>query len=130
MIKLFKSKKGQTLVEMALVLPILILILMGMVEFGRILNSYLIITNASREGARYASVHSTDSQIQVAINNLTSTLNQEKLILTISPQLSSRSSGSSTTVRIDYDIDILTPLISNIVPDPFRITAQTTMRVE
>lgn len=130
MIKLLKNKKGQTLVEMALILPILILILMGMVEFGRILNSYLIITNASREGARYASVHSTDSQIQVAINNLTSTLNQDKLILTISPQLSSRSSGSSATVRIDYDIDILTPLMSNIVPDPFRVTAQTTMRVE
>lgn len=125
-----KSNKGQALVEMAFVLPILLLVLMGIVEFGRILNSYLIITNASREGARYSAIHSTNTQITSVIGSLTATLDQSKLKITITPSEANRITGSSAEVRIDYDIDIITPIISNIVPDPFRVTAQTVMRVE
>jgi len=128
--KILHSKKGQALVEMAFVLPILILLIMGIVEFGRILNSYLIITNASREGARYASIQSTDSEIQAVVSNLTVTLDQQDLNVVITPTASNRVSGSSATIRIDYQINIITPIISNIVPNPFGITAQTTMRVE
>ncbi|MEQ8198647.1 MAG: TadE family protein, partial [Clostridiaceae bacterium] len=39
------------MVETALVLPIIILIVFGIIEFGRILNTYIVLTNASREGA-------------------------------------------------------------------------------
>ncbi len=128
--RIIKSTKGQALVEMAFVLPILLLILMGIVEFGRIINSYLVITNAVREGARYAAIHSTDEQINLVISDLTSTLNQSELNIVITPSETNRITGSSAVIRIDYDIDIFTPIISNIVPDPFRVTAQTVMRVE
>lgn len=130
MVILIKDKKGQALVEMAFVLPLLLLILMGIVEFGRIFNAHLIITNASREGARYAAVHSTDAEIEAVIDNLTSTLDQNNLTLTITPSFANRTSGSTVEVRIDYDIDIIAPLISAVIPDPFRITAYTVMRVE
>jgi Flp pilus assembly protein TadG len=43
------------MVEMALVSFLLILLLVGVVDFARAFNSYVVITNASREGARYAS---------------------------------------------------------------------------
>lgn len=125
-----KNRNGQALVEMAFILPILLLILMGIVEFGRIFNAYLIVTNASREGARYASVHSSDTQIESAISNLTPTLEQDKLSITITPSEGSRTSGNAVEVRIDYDIDIIAPLISAMIPNPYRVTAQTTMRIE
>ena len=46
---------GQSFVEMALTLPIILLIFFGMIEVGFAAHSYLVITNASREGARFGS---------------------------------------------------------------------------
>ena len=48
--------RGQSLVELALVLPLLALILLGILDLGRVFHAYITITNAAREGAFYASV--------------------------------------------------------------------------
>jgi hypothetical protein len=53
------SQKGASLVEFALVLPVLILILFGIIEFGLIFYNQQVITNASREGARYGIISQT-----------------------------------------------------------------------
>jgi Flp pilus assembly protein TadG len=50
-----RGERGANLVEFALVLPLLVLLLAGVADFGRAFNNYIIITNASREGARYGS---------------------------------------------------------------------------
>jgi Flp pilus assembly protein TadG len=52
-IKSPKSKKAQGLVEFALVLPILLMLIFGIIEFGRLLFTYSAIATASREAARY-----------------------------------------------------------------------------
>jgi hypothetical protein len=49
------TERGQSLIEMTLLMPILILLIIGIVDLGRAYSSYIVITNASREGARYAS---------------------------------------------------------------------------
>ena len=49
------DERGTNLIEMALVSFLLLLMLGGVVDFGRAFNNYIIIANASREGARYAS---------------------------------------------------------------------------
>ncbi len=46
--------KGQSLVEMALTLPLLLLMFVGLVEVGAALRNYLIVVNANREGTRFA----------------------------------------------------------------------------
>jgi len=50
------DRKGQAMVELALVLPLLLLIVFGITEFGRALWIVNTLTNAAREGARRASV--------------------------------------------------------------------------
>jgi Flp pilus assembly protein TadG len=50
-----RRERGQSLIEMALVFPLLILLVATVVDFGRAFHDYTIIANASREGARYAS---------------------------------------------------------------------------
>lgn len=55
-LKFKKNTDGQSLVEFALVFPILILLILGMIEFGWILNGQITLTNAAREGARMAVV--------------------------------------------------------------------------
>ncbi|MGE5473738.1 MAG: TadE family protein [Ignavibacteriales bacterium] len=128
--KIIKNCKGQTLVEMALILPIFLMLIMGMIEFGRIFNAYLIVTNASREGARIAVVGGTDTDINNRIITSTNTLKQEVLSITISPEETSRTRGTQVTVTVHYDLEMICPIISGIIPNPFPIDSITVMRME
>ena len=56
-----RSEAGQSLVELALVLPICLWIVLGIVDFGRVYYLYVVTTNAAREGARYWASHPGDS---------------------------------------------------------------------
>jgi Flp pilus assembly protein TadG len=61
MIHKSRSDSGQAIVEFALVLPILIILLLGITDFGIALYDQAVITNASREGARAGIKFMTDS---------------------------------------------------------------------
>ena len=52
--------KGQGLVELGIVIPVLIVIVIGLLDLGRAYFSVIIINNAAREGARYLSSHRSD----------------------------------------------------------------------
>ncbi len=52
--------KGQALIEMALLLPFLLVLIVGALEFGRLFFTQIVITNAAREGAYYLTTHSSD----------------------------------------------------------------------
>jgi Flp pilus assembly protein TadG len=53
---LIKDEKGGALIEFSIIAPLLFVILFGIVEFGLVLYNQAVITNASREGARYGIV--------------------------------------------------------------------------
>lgn len=54
---LIKNNRGQALVEFALLLPVLLLIIGGMIDFGLVYHEQLVMTAAAREGARVAVVN-------------------------------------------------------------------------
>ena len=58
------ERRGQSLVEFALILPIFILLLMGIVDLGRGVYAFNTVSNAAREGARLAIVDQTIAHIQ------------------------------------------------------------------
>lgn len=118
------------MVEMALILPLLLLILMGTIEFGRIFHSYLLLTNASREGARAGIISQTDAEIITRVKHVVPNLNLTDEQITVTPVPSARVRGVPLTVKVDYSINLITPLLDTIVPDPFPLTVSTTMRVE
>jgi Flp pilus assembly protein TadG len=63
-----KSQRGAELIEMALILPLLLLVLVGIVDFGFLFQRYEVLTNAAREGARMAVLpgyNQTDVQSRV-----------------------------------------------------------------
>jgi Flp pilus assembly protein TadG len=60
MVSLIRGNRGQSVVEFALVLPLLLLILFGITEFGRAWMTQNILTSAAREGARLAVVTGPD----------------------------------------------------------------------
>ncbi len=55
-----KQQRGVAMVEFAIVAPLLFVLLFGIIEFGIILYDQAVITNASREGARYAAMYYVD----------------------------------------------------------------------
>ena len=60
-------RRGSTLIEFALVVPILIAVLLGIMEFGWLAKNHQTIANATREGARVAALGKTTTEIQTRI---------------------------------------------------------------
>ena len=122
------EKKGQALVEMAIILPVLVALVFGMMDFARVLNGYLATTEASREGARAAALRGTDAEVVLAVNKAAPTLEPSKLTIVTVP--ATRVRGDAVTVTVTYDIEIITPLVNTMLTNPLPITSQTVMRVE
>jgi Flp pilus assembly protein TadG len=59
MFRKLRENDGQSFVEFALVLPFLVFLILGIVQFGRAWHNYLTITDAARVGAREGAVHRT-----------------------------------------------------------------------
>lgn len=57
-----KNQRGASAVEFAIILPILVMILFGMFQFGIAYNNWIALTHAAREGARLAAVGNYDEQ--------------------------------------------------------------------
>lgn len=121
-----RNQKGQALVEMALVLPILLMLVFGIIEFGRIFNAYIIVSNASREGARYAAVGRSLTDIETDIDNLTSTLG------TVTIDVTPTDDGESVKVTVTHPLPLITPIIGPMVSgsNHLDIESSTVMRVE
>lgn len=128
--KHLRNESGQSLVEFALILPLILLILMGILEFGVMLNTYLTINHATKEGARLGALGGTDAEIIAEVLDKSPTLDASKLTVTIAPIQAARTRGSEIIVSVDYDYQVLLPVISNIIEHLIRLDAQTSMRVE
>lgn len=120
-----RNQKGQALVEMALVLPILLMLVFGIIEFGRIFNAYIVVSNASREGARYAAVGRSLTDIETDINNLTSTLGTVTILV-------DDSDDESVKVTVKHPLPLITPIIGPMISgsNHLDIESSTVMRVE
>ncbi len=128
--RLIKNQEGQSLVEFALVIPLLLIILMGIIEFGLMFNSFIVITNGSREGARLASLGGTDTEIVERVELVTRSIDITNITVTISPNYSSRSNGEMVTVLVEYDYQMISPIISNLLSPLINLESETIMRVE
>lgn len=128
--RLIRKNAGQAVVETALILPVILLVLFAIFEFGRIFNAELVLTNASREGARKAVVGASDGDIVNTIDTVASVLDTSSLQVIITPESGSRVSGAEVEVEVRYSVQLVTPVISSIVPNPFPLSSKTVMSFE
>jgi len=134
------AQDGQDLVEFAIVLPVLLLLILGIIEFGVLVLDYNTISNAAREGARYGIVHplTTDSgdcvspgpnTIRGAACRLTAGLDLSRVGIT-SESLSG-GSGLNPRIRVtaEYTTTLMTaPIIEAVgIPGTFTLTSTATM---
>lgn len=148
------SQKGASAVEFALVLPLLLLILFGIIEFSLLMYNKAMITNASREGARRGIVYRvdtttdpavysplTDSQIESEVNDY---LGSHLITLkgTSTPAVTitraTEISGNTLNVQVDYNYMFLvvTPIVAlaapggGSFPGSITLSSATKMRME
>jgi Flp pilus assembly protein TadG len=122
------AEDGQALVELALVLPLLVAILFGVIQFGIAFNNYVTLTDAVRAGARSASVSrfapSPGAKAEDAVREAAVNLDQGKLSVTVT---SSWSRGEDVRVVGTYPYEL--NLIGFVVASG-SLKSETTERVE
>lgn len=119
-----EKEKGQALPEFALALPVILLILVGIVEIGYGLNSYLTVVDAARDGARLgAKGDATDTQITNLIIRETERLPDG---VTAADVTISRTGATAVSVEVCYDHSLIMG-VSSIIPDPLRMCSETSM---
>lgn len=81
-----RDEHGATLVEFALVTPVLLLALVACFDFARALNAYVTVANAAREGARYASISAnpTNSSVRDYLFTRVAPLDTSAMTVTLS----------------------------------------------
>jgi Flp pilus assembly protein TadG len=102
------SERGAAAVEFALVLPILIMLLLGIVEFGRIFNVQVSVTNAAREGARVMAIENDPAQAAAAAIAAAPSVSPAIGAGNITITPTDCAGGGTATVTIDYPVDYLT----------------------
>jgi len=110
--RIIKSEKGASAVEFALILPILIMLVFGIVEFGIAFNNYITITHAAREGARIAAVDLNNPDLKkIIIERAFPVQITETDIVINTPD--GTNIGDPVEVEITYNISITIPLVGS-----------------
>jgi Flp pilus assembly protein TadG len=148
-----KGEKSQSLVEFSLLIPIFLILVFGIIDFGMGLRSYITVTQATREGARYGAVGNPRGTFTAGgageCNGSTTTTVVGRVCSTMSGlQLSNvtavnvtypagQTPGNSIRVNTQYNYDLITPLdaIMNFISagsmsGTLNISTTTDMRLE
>jgi Flp pilus assembly protein TadG len=129
-----QREDGVVAVEFAIVLPILLLIMFGIIEFGFVLFEKQVITNASREGARYGIVQATprhsEEEIKGVVKGYLTNAGLKDASATIDVTGEGLAYPNDLTVRVDYPYTFL--VLSRLTGGSSSLTlsATTTMRNE
>ncbi|HEX6966778.1 MAG TPA: TadE/TadG family type IV pilus assembly protein [Gemmatimonadaceae bacterium] len=117
------SERGAAMVEFAIVLPLLLLLVFGIIDFGRALYTLNNLTSAVREGGRYAAANVDDPTTTAAIDAVKAKVtadviafggNPQDPTVTVVPDAPYPATQSITVSIVDYPFTPLTPLASMI----------------
>ena len=113
------NTRGQALVEAALVMPILLLLLVGIMEFGRAWNIHQVVTDAARQGARKAAIwHESgsatvqDSARAVVGRSLAAgSIDPATAVIDVTGDAPG-SEEATVTVEVEYQFFVLAPVMA------------------
>jgi Flp pilus assembly protein TadG len=114
-----RRQRGAAAVEFALVAPLMILLTLGIIDFGLYINEASVVGNAAREGARAGSLGGTSSDINAAVTSslsalpsapTTTSVTCRKPAGTACTSYADAASGGTTIVRITRTHSWLTPI--------------------
>lgn len=132
-----KQRNAAALIEMALILPVLVVLVLICVDFGRFATAYTAVTNAAREGASFGGTHPhTDSTANIWRKKITETVSDEmsgipgfatESLVVSEPVLIASQKRSRVRVKVTYNFK---PAITwPILPKEMKITRTAEMPV-
>jgi Flp pilus assembly protein TadG len=129
--------RGQSLVETALIVPVLLLLFMALFDFGRAIFAYNSVAEAARNGARVAIVNQTSADVcRVAAERATGLALPTACAGSVTApgvwHVSSCASGEincAQLVRVNYQFRAITPIVGLIV-GPINLTSTSQVNVE
>lgn len=126
--------------EFALIVPILLTVLFGIIDFGFALNRYAIVNNAAREGVREASLGASEAEIRAAVDKGMSELGGTYVVTVGCVRVdrtrctswnAGHESGGVAEVKVDFTHRWLTPVGDMIGRGgPFHLAKTNSMRIE
>lgn len=125
--------RGAAAVEFALLLPLLLLIVFGLIDFGRALNAQITLTQAVREGARLAAL----GQPNVVSRTQAAAVGLSNVTVSVTSCPAGATQGTDAVVRASYSFSFVTPVgaIAGLfggsgLGSPITLTAQGVMACE
>lgn len=122
--KTLRSERGAALLETAITIPLVLLMSVGIFEFGRAFQTWQVLTNAAREGARVAVLSATtDDQVRASVRNY---MNSGGLPLADSDTVNidvqrdvalGDNNASRITISYPFNFMLLNPVIRMVTPD-------------
>jgi Flp pilus assembly protein TadG len=116
---LVKAERGAAMVEMAAVTLFLVLLVMGIVDLGRVIFTNISIRDAVQEGASYAAYteDTTSDDIEDRIRTAVSSpdLTGATIALYCSPDPRNRQDGTRVRVEMTYDVSLITPIVGSML---------------
>jgi Flp pilus assembly protein TadG len=103
----FSDERGAALVEAALILPLLLLLVFGIVAFGRGYNAKVSATHAAREGVRVLALTRDATAAEAAARGAATSLDQSKLTVATA----ACDPGDPTSVTVSYEYTYSLPLL-------------------
>jgi len=131
-----RNERGAVATEFALLLPVLLTILLGIIEFGMIMYGREIVTNATREGARAGITQGppklTSGQIITISDNYLTNTGINPANVTFTAIGAGLANPNTLTVHATYSYNFLVPYIPAMtgIPNPLVMNLQTVMRHE
>ncbi|MEC5180052.1 TadE/TadG family type IV pilus assembly protein [Arthrobacter sp. CG_A4] len=114
------SERGAAAVEFALIVPLLLLLLLGVIEFGRVFNAQLQLSAAARESVRVMAIQKPPgTAINAAINTAIAAapnLNPRLTAGNVQVTPASCAAATDVTVTITYSVDLLSGLFADAIP--------------
>jgi Flp pilus assembly protein TadG len=134
-------ERGAALIEAAVTIPMILLISVGIFEFGRAYQTQQVLTNASREGARLAVLEGpTDADVRARVQSYLTggglaTLADANIVINRTVPLSGSATASQVTVNYPFQFMVLNPVVRLVSPTstagaPITMSAATLMRNE
>jgi Flp pilus assembly protein TadG len=120
-----RGEGGQATVEVALLLPLVATMLLGVVQVGLVVRDQVLVTHAAREAARAAAVDPTEDAARQGAE-ASARLDADRLAVQLSGDTEP---GGRLTVTVRYRSPTDVPLVGQLIGDR-TLTAEATMRVE
>ena len=133
------DERGAAAVEFALIAPVLLVLLFGIIDFGLAINRYAMVNNAAREAAREASLGATDAEIRAVVTNRLSGMGTPTVTIgckrkdntTCTSWTAGKESGGIAIVSVRLDYTWLTPVAGLLGAGSSQPVSKTTsMRIE